>query len=70
MSYLEVHQSRTHEPTAYEYRLAAVLEEVFRTDGHDLDTVVACLNARGLQAPDGGQWTERSFRDEMRRLGV
>ncbi|NLU69127.1 recombinase-like helix-turn-helix domain-containing protein [Streptomyces sp. HNM0574] len=68
--YLEVHQSRTHEPTAYEYKLAATLEEVFTQEGHDLAAVVAGLNSRQVHAPDGQPWTEESFRDEMHRLGA
>ncbi|MGW7519075.1 recombinase-like helix-turn-helix domain-containing protein [Streptomyces sp. NPDC054796] len=68
--YLEVHQSRTHEPTPYEYRLAATLEEVFTTVGHDLASVVSGLNARQVHAPDGNPWTEQTFRDEMHRLGA
>ena len=68
--YLEVHQSRTHEPTPYELKLAATLEEVFTKEGHELPAVVAGLNARQVPAPDGAQWTEQSFRAEMHRLGA
>lgn len=68
--YLEVHQTRTHEPSPYEYKLAATLEDVFTQVGHDLDDVVRGLNARRVHAPDGRPWTEQSFRDEMHRLGA
>ncbi|MEV8022684.1 recombinase-like helix-turn-helix domain-containing protein [Streptomyces sp. NPDC086554] len=68
--YLDVHQSRTHEPTPYEYKLAATLEEVFTKDGHELADVVRGLNARQVHAPDGAQWTEESFCAEMNRLGA
>ncbi|MFG2498931.1 recombinase-like helix-turn-helix domain-containing protein [Streptomyces sp. NPDC048441] len=68
--YLDIHQSRAHEPTPYEYKLAATLEEVFTSDGHELPDVVRGLNARQVHAPDGGQWTEESFRAEMNRLGA
>ncbi|MCD2462711.1 MULTISPECIES: recombinase-like helix-turn-helix domain-containing protein [unclassified Streptomyces] len=68
--YLDVHQSRTHEPTPYEYRLAATLEEVFTHEGHDLADVVRGLNARTVHAADGTPWTEESFRAEMNRLGA
>lgn len=68
--YLDIHQSRTHEPTPYEYKLAATLEEVFTKEGHELADVVDGLNARQVRAPDGAPWTEASFRAEMNRLGA
>ncbi|MEJ8656182.1 recombinase-like helix-turn-helix domain-containing protein [Streptomyces sp. MS1.AVA.4] len=68
--YLDVHQSRTHEPTPYELKLAATLEEVFTKDGHELADVVRGLNARQVHAPAGAPWTEESFRTEMKRLGA
>lgn len=68
--YLEVHQSRTHEPSPYEVKLARVLEEVFAHVGHDLPDVVLGLNDRNVYAPDGEPWTQESFTTEMRRLGA
>ncbi|MEV8568699.1 recombinase-like helix-turn-helix domain-containing protein [Streptomyces sp. NPDC051322] len=68
--YLDVHQSRTHEPTPYEYQLASTLEEVFTKDGHGLADVVRGLNARQVRSPDGTPWTEESFRTEIHRLGA
>lgn len=68
--YLEVHQTRTREPSVYEYKLARVLEEVFSQVGHELADVVAGLNERSVRAPDGQPWTEKSFRAEMQRLGA
>ncbi|MFI7010893.1 recombinase-like helix-turn-helix domain-containing protein [Streptomyces sp. NPDC050145] len=68
--YLEIHQSRTHEPTPYEYKLAATLEDVFSKDGHEIEDVVRGLNARRVHAPDGAAWTEESFAAEMHRLGA
>ncbi|WP_055702573.1 recombinase-like helix-turn-helix domain-containing protein [Streptomyces silaceus] len=68
--YLDVHQSRTREPSPYEYKLAATLEEIFTKEGHELDHVVRGLNARQVHAPDGAPWTEESFRAEMNRLGA
>ncbi|MEV7566416.1 recombinase-like helix-turn-helix domain-containing protein [Streptomyces tanashiensis] len=68
--YLDVHQSRTREPTPYEYKLAATLEEVFTQDGHGLSDVVRGLNARKVHTADGAPWTEESFRAEMNRLGA
>ncbi|QNP66770.1 recombinase-like helix-turn-helix domain-containing protein [Streptomyces genisteinicus] len=68
--YLYVHQSRTHEPSPYEYKLAATLEQVFTQEGHELADVVRGLNARQVHAADGAPWTEESFRAEMNRLGA
>ncbi|MBO1331836.1 recombinase-like helix-turn-helix domain-containing protein [Streptomyces sp. VRA16 Mangrove soil] len=68
--YLEIHQSRTREPSPYELKLAATLEEVFTEEGHELADVVRGLNTRQVHAPDGAAWTEDSFRAEMHRLGA
>ncbi|MFG2893354.1 recombinase-like helix-turn-helix domain-containing protein [Streptomyces sp. NPDC048248] len=68
--YLEIHQSRHQEPTAYEFKLAHTLEEIFTQVGHGLADVIEGLNARQVHAPDGEPWTEQSFRDEMHRLGA
>ncbi|MFI6937788.1 recombinase-like helix-turn-helix domain-containing protein [Streptomyces sp. NPDC050418] len=67
---LDRHQSRDHEPTPYELKLARTLEEIFSTEGHDLADVIAGLNARQVATFDGSPWTEESFRAEMRRLGA
>lgn len=67
---LDIHQSRTHEPTPYERKLAATLEDVFTHEGHELADVVRGLNNRQVHAPDGAPWTEKSFRAEMNRLGA
>ncbi|WP_353941522.1 recombinase-like helix-turn-helix domain-containing protein [Streptomyces sp. HUAS MG91] len=68
--YLEIHQSRTHEPSPYELKLAATLEEVFTKVGSELADVVRGLNDRQVHAPDGTPWTEESFTAEMHRLGA
>lgn len=68
--YLVTHQSRSHEPTPYEIKLARTLEEIFTDVGHDLADVVDGLNARQVHTPDGAPWTEAAFRDEMHRLGA
>ncbi|WP_019546951.1 recombinase-like helix-turn-helix domain-containing protein [Streptomyces sulphureus] len=68
--YLEPHQTRDADPTPYELKLAATLEEVYTQDGHDLATVVDGLNSRLVHAPDGLPWTEESFRTEIHRLGA
>ena len=68
--YLVEHQSRDREPTAYEVKLAGVIEEVFATGVHDLNGLVGGLNERGVRGADGQRWTEESFRFEMERLGA
>ncbi|KAF4409005.1 MULTISPECIES: recombinase-like helix-turn-helix domain-containing protein [Streptomyces] len=68
--YVVVHQTRTHEPTDYELKLAGVLEEVYSTFGHELADVVRGLNRSSVYPPDGNAWTEQSFRAEIKRLGA
>ncbi|MFE5209827.1 recombinase-like helix-turn-helix domain-containing protein [Streptomyces sp. NPDC056600] len=68
--YVVVHQTRTHEPTAYELKLAGALEEVYAKQGHELADVVRGLNSSSVFPPDGGTWTEESFRAEIERLGA
>ncbi|MFF2650813.1 recombinase-like helix-turn-helix domain-containing protein [Streptomyces sp. NPDC058045] len=68
--YVEVHQTRTHEPTPYEIKLAGVLEEIYADVGHQLTDVVRGLNERHVYPPDGGPWTEESFTAEIKRLGA
>jgi hypothetical protein len=67
---LDPHQTRDHEPTPYELKLARTLEEIFTKDGHELTDVIAGLNSRQLHTPTGEPWTEESFRAEMHRLGA
>ncbi|MEU9052101.1 recombinase-like helix-turn-helix domain-containing protein [Streptomyces sp. NPDC048384] len=68
--YLTPHQTRDHEPTPYELKLARTLEEIFTHDGHELADVVGGLNARQVRTPSGEPWTEETFRTEMHRLGA
>ena len=67
--YLEVHQTHPDPFTPYETKLAGSIMEIFGRGTHDLPGLVAGLNDLGLHAPDGGEWTEDSFRTEMRRMG-
>ena len=67
--YLDAHQTRDHEPTPYELKLAPTLEEVFTHDGHELADVVAG-STPARSAPRRRPWTEESFRAEMNRLGA
>lgn len=68
--YLVVHQTRDTEPTSYELELAGMIEEIFATGVHDLPGLVEGLRARGLSAPDGAQWTEENFREQIAKLGA
>jgi hypothetical protein len=68
--YLDPHQTRDHEPTPYELKLARTLEDIFTKDGHELTDVIDGLNFRQLRTPTGEPWTEESFRAEMNRLGA
>ena len=68
--YLVEHQSRDHEPTAYEQRLAGAIEEVFATGVHDLPGLIEGLRIRGVHGPGSLEWDEESFCAEMARLGV
>lgn len=67
--YLEPHQTHPEPITPYEHKLAGSMWEIFSGGASTLDEVVAGLNGLGLHGPDGNQWTEDSFRAEMRRLG-
>lgn len=67
--YLEVHQTHPQPFTPYETKLAGSIMEIFRRGTHDLPGLVQGLNDLGLHSPDGGEWTEENFRDEMRRMG-
>lgn len=69
-SYLEPHQSRQGPPTPYESKLAGAIEEIFGRGVHDLDGLLTELNAAGITAPDGRPWTERSFTEQLNRLGA
>ncbi|MFE7170020.1 recombinase-like helix-turn-helix domain-containing protein [Streptomyces sp. NPDC057616] len=68
--HLHPHQTRDHEPSPYELRLARTLEDIFTKDGHELTDVIDGLNSRRLHTPTGEPWTEESFRAEMHRLGA
>lgn len=69
-NYLEPHQTRNGQPSAYEVKLAGAIEEIFGHGTHDLTGLLAELNGNGPTAPNGQPWTEDSFTTEMRRLGA
>ena len=56
-------------PGRYAAALAERLGEIFGRGIHDLDGIVAALNAEG-PAPEGAErWTAEVFEEEMTRLG-
>lgn len=67
--YLEVHQSRTQEPTAWQQELANAIESVFASGARELDEVIAGMNGTRVRAPDGSDWTVESFTTLIRQLG-
>jgi hypothetical protein len=68
--YLEIHQTRDHEPTDYENLLADAIERIFAAGVQDLDGVVAGLNEQSVPAPRGKLWTKELYLEEMKRLGA
>ncbi|OYO18340.1 hypothetical protein CGZ93_15210 [Enemella dayhoffiae] len=67
--YLEPHQTHPEPFSPYELKLSGSIMEVFARGTHDLPGLIKGLNDLGLHGPGGREWTEDSFRDEMRRLG-
>ena len=67
--YLSPHQTRTQEPTPWQQELANAIENVFGTGAHQLDELVAGLNASRVRPPAGGDWTAENFTALMRELG-
>lgn len=63
------HQSIEEEQSAYEVALGDALEAILTTGTHDLDGIVAGLNASDIRPPEGGDWTADTFTREMARLG-
>jgi hypothetical protein len=68
--YLDPHQSRTSEPTAWQQELAAAIESVFGRGAYQLDELVAGLNASRVRPPGGENWTAENFTALMRELGA
>lgn len=65
-----VHQTRENPPTDYENGLASALAEIFDNDISELSDIIMELNKRGIYAPDGSPWIEKSFKSEIKRLGA
>ncbi|HZD88539.1 MAG TPA: recombinase-like helix-turn-helix domain-containing protein [Pseudolabrys sp.] len=68
--YLDPHQTRTHEPTAWQRELADAIESVFAKGARELDEVVAGLNGTRVRPPNGDDWTADNFTTVMRELGA
>ena len=69
--YLEPHQARTREPTAYENLLGDAIERAFGMGVTELSDMVAALNQSGpLPQGSGTVWTEELFAAELKRLNT
>lgn len=68
--YLEPHQTRDHEPDAYENLLGDAIERCYAAGIHDLDGLVARLNEACVPTPGGVPWSVELFTSEMKRLGA
>jgi hypothetical protein len=68
--YLEPHQTRTHAPSDWERQLAGAIENAFAKGAHELDALVAALNASRVRPRAGGAWTSENFTALMRELGA
>ena len=65
-----VWQTRTHSQTEFERRLADALERAFADGVTDLATLVDQLNSDGVRDEENREWTKKSFRAMMARLGA
>jgi hypothetical protein len=68
--YLEIHQSRSAEPTEYENLFAEGLERSYAVGIQDLEGLVANLNELCVPVPAGKSWTVDLLKHELRRLGA
>jgi hypothetical protein len=67
--YLEPRQVATTPATAWEDELGDMLEASFAAGIHDLDGLVARLNASRVRPPGGAVWTVEVFQSVLRELG-
>ena len=68
--YLQPHQARKKEPTAYENLLGDSLERAFSSDIVELEGLVTYLNDHGPQPQDTPtMWTVEMLAAELKRLG-
>jgi hypothetical protein len=68
--YLEPHQARTKEPTAYENLLGDSLERAFASGIDTLEPLVEFLNAQGPQPLTTDLWTPVVLAAELSRLAA
>ncbi len=66
--YINPHQARTREPTAYENQLADAMEQAFAAGAWELDALVAHLNAAGIRDSQQQAWTAESFQNALKVL--
>lgn len=67
--YLEQWQAGSGQASSYENALGDALEEIFGKGIHEVDGIVAALNDKGLETPDGEVWTTENFPMIIERLG-
>jgi hypothetical protein len=65
-----VWQTRTHEGSAFERRLADAMERAFIGGVTELEALVDFINAAGVRDEENRVWTVESFRAVMARLGA
>ncbi|SNS88835.1 hypothetical protein SAMN06265795_108139 [Noviherbaspirillum humi] len=68
--YLDPHQARSRQPTAYEDLLGDAIERAYAAGIHDLPGLVAQLNRSGPSCPGGVAWTEENYQAEIARLAA
>jgi len=67
--YLSNRQSTDQVYTEWEISLASAIEDAFSKGHHQLDALVAALNASRVRPKQGGEWTAENFQNLMRELG-
>jgi hypothetical protein len=68
--YLEPHQARTSEPTAYENLLGDTLERAYASGVTAIEALVAFLNEQGPQPLTTDLWTPDVLKAELARLAA
>ncbi|HBT33194.1 MAG TPA: hypothetical protein DEB15_10380 [Pusillimonas sp.] len=66
--YLDPHQARSQEPTAYENLLGDSIERAFGSDITELDALANFLNDQGPQPQTADTWTTDNLAEELKRL--
>lgn len=65
-----IHRTLKVSASEYERKLSAALLVILSKKIHELDRIVAALDASDVRPPGGGQWTEENFSAEIERLGA